>query len=198
MAALERTHAQIQQQHAQIRAEMQQIRMGLQQQTAYGYGARPLLPQPAYPSFPPYPALPPPSIPWQPQQAMPPMGLGAFPYHQGGYYHAPLPPPSPYAAGIAVGAPKPSGVQKLGKHHAKKVKRRQTMRAKKEKTGGEEGRKGEQGVEMSGVDENSRRETQPAGESERLLLDQLLMELAASIPGSEKFDRLPSDEDGKS
>lgn len=86
----------LQQQNAQMAAEMQQMRMAMQASSAhaaaYGYGAPPL------PSPSPFPFYP-----WQPQQVMPPMGMGLYPY-QGAQYPPSLPPPSPFG-GFAVGAP---------------------------------------------------------------------------------------------
>ncbi len=58
--------------------------------------------------FPPRPNCTPPIPPSppspEPQQVVPAMGMGAFPYH-GGHFPPMMPPPNAYAGGFAVGAP---------------------------------------------------------------------------------------------
>lgn len=221
--------AALQQQNAQMLAEMQQMRAVVQAGSAfagaYGYGA-PLPPsQPFYPSF-----------PWQPQQAMPPMGMGFHPY-QGVHYPLSLPPPTPFG-GLAIGVPQgmpsdafngfggssgqaprrgglhwnsrgrgsrrsadrkdekneevgkkmgkekpkekardtlaaePSGVRKPGEHHARNARRREKLRAGKEQRDVDEGNKGEEEVEMSGVEYTSKPESQPSGPPQTLESEQ--------------------------
>lgn len=224
--------AALEQKNAQMLVEMQQMRAVAQAGSSfagpYGYGAPLPPPQPFYPSF-----------PWQPQQAMPPMGTGFYPY-QGVQYPPSFPPPSPFgelAIGVPQGMPsdafnrvgrssgqaprrgglpwnnkgrgsrrsekkadgkdekkkgeekkvekekpkekagdilaaEPSGVRKPGKNRERNARRREKLRARKEQKDVDEGGKGEEEAEMSGVEDTSKPESQPSGPPQTLESEQ--------------------------